>query len=92
MSFDDIHRRLIKKFDPRVASEFKKMLHAGLESYRRHNTKAKLASILLNLPLGAVFDEKVADGFIKEDGTPPTYKELLDMLENWDKLNIQSEE
>lgn len=91
MSFDDIHRRLIKKFDPRVASEFKKMLHAGLESYRRHNTKAKLTSILMNLPLGAVFDTRIVERFLR-DGRPPSYKELLDSLENWNEFNVQDEE
>ena len=89
MSFDDVHNRLVRKFNPKVASEFKKMLHAGLESYRRHNTKAKLASILMNLPLGAVVDEGIVDSFLN-DGNPPTYKDLIEALEGWE-FNKQGE-
>lgn len=80
---DRVIRPLTKKH-PEVAAEFKLMLMEGIESYRRHNTRAKLLRILTNLPLGAFLEQSDIDKLIGEEGKPPSYQELVDIVSGID--------
>lgn len=84
MSSLEILTRIIRPLNRKINKEFRVMLMAGLESYRRHNTREKLANIILNLPVGAILDKKEIDRLLGENKTPPTYQELLNILDGTD--------
>ncbi len=84
MSSLEILTRIIRPLNRKINKEFRVMLMAGLESYRRHSTREKLANIILNLPVGVILDEKEIGKLIGEDKIPPTYQELLNMLDGTD--------
>ena len=83
MSSFDI-KEMIATFDSTVEDRFKEFFARLFNSYRKRQTKKKLAYIILNLPLGAILKEEDVECLSGDE--PPKPNEVLDILKKKKRL------